>query len=65
MSMKDSKREYRVDWIEYGNLYSRWYYKEADAKNLAFQLKHDPEIEAQDVMISYNPARKQQLSWNF
>ena len=29
MSMKDCKREYRVDWIEYGNLFSRWYYKEA------------------------------------
>jgi len=58
MSMKDCKREYRVDWIEYGNLYSRWYYKEADAKNLAFKLKHDKEIEADNVTVSYNPARK-------
>ena len=41
MSMKDGKREYRVDWIELGSLYSRWYYKEADAKNYAFKLKND------------------------
>ena len=60
MSMKDCKREYRVDWIEYGNLLSRWYYKEADAKNLAFKLKHDTEIEADNVTVSYNPARKPQ-----
>ena len=58
MSMKDCKREYRVDWIEYGNLYSRWYYKEADAKNLAFKLKHDIEIEADNVTVSHNPAIK-------
>ena len=58
MSMKDCKREYRVDWIEYGNLFSRWYYKEADAKNLAFKLKHDKEIEADNVTVSHNPARK-------
>tara|TARA_R110002050_G_scaffold249037_1_gene386825 strand:- start:430 stop:612 length:183 start_codon:yes stop_codon:yes gene_type:complete len=58
MSMKDCKREYRVDWIEYGNLYSRWYYKEADAKNLAFKLKQDTEIKADNVSVSYHEARK-------
>ena len=66
MSMKDGKREYRVDWIELGSLYSRWYYKQADAKNFAFKLKNDPEIDAEDVMVSHNPTIKQaQLAWNF
>ena len=66
MSMKDGKREYRVDWIELGSLYSRWYYKEADAKNLAFKLKNDPEIDAENVMVSHNPPIKRaQLAWNF
>jgi hypothetical protein len=64
MARKDNVREYRVDWIELGSLYSRWYYKQADAKNFAFKLKHDPEIEADNVMVSHSPSNKQ-LAWNF
>ena len=45
MSMKDGVREYRVDYVKWGNIYSEWYYRKSDAVNLCFRLKDDPDVE--------------------
>lgn len=59
MSIKDCRKEYRVDWIQFGNLYSRWYYKEADAKNLAYYMMKIARVKKMDpnkfkIVVSYN-----------
>jgi len=52
--MKDCKRDYLVVWIEDGTRYVRQYYKESDAKNLAFKLIHDVGIYEPDVQVIDN-----------
>ena len=34
-------REYRVDWVEWGTLYFRWYKTKGGAQNFAMSLIHD------------------------
>ena len=42
MSMKlERRKHYRVDWTEYGNLYSAWYHTAKQAKYQAFQLMNN------------------------
>ena len=38
--MKDMKRDFLVEWIEWGTRHYRFYYRENDAKNFAFSLIH-------------------------
>ena len=54
MTIKNSKRDYLVIWIEHDLKYTRWYYKERDAVNMAFALVHKdgiPEVDVQVVKV--------------
>jgi len=50
MSMKDMKREYRVDWIEWGNLYYRLYYRLGDAINFLEKIQAEPTVEDAQIV---------------
>ena len=67
MSMKDRKRDYRVDWIQWGNIYSLWYYRKSDAEALCYRLRQDPDVERKnEIAIIHQPTNRQiQMSFNF
>jgi len=65
MSMKDSKREYRVDWIQWGNIYSIWYYRLSDAEALCWKLRNDPDVERKEEIAIVHTPSSRQLSWHF
>ncbi len=54
MTMKVEKlRRYRVDWVEFGTLYFRWYKTEGSAKNFALKLIHEVQIPQHQVNVSH------------
>lgn len=48
----EKQRRFRVDWVEYGTLYFRWYKTEGAARALYLTLIHDVNIPAHLVNIS-------------
>lgn len=50
MSIKDMKREYRVDWVEWGNFYCRYYYRKNDAINFLEKIQVEPTVEDAQVV---------------
>ena len=65
MSMKDGVREYRVDYVKWGNIYSEWYYRKSDAINLCFRLKDDPDVERRHEIAIIHTQSNRQLAWDF
>lgn len=54
MSMKlERRKHYRVDWTEYGNLYSAWYHTAKQAKCQAFQLMNGRSDRTLQVAVVY------------
>jgi len=51
MSMKDRKRDWKVVWGEWGNIYYRLYYRKHDAVNFLEKLKTLPNVEVHDEII--------------
>jgi ABC-type antimicrobial peptide transport system ATPase subunit len=50
-------RRYRVDWVEFGTLYFRWYKTEGSAKNFALKLIHEVQIPQHQVNVSHQYPR--------